>query len=63
MSQKDLILKHLKKSTISSFGAYSQYGITQLATRISELKDRGHNIISIPTTKNGKHFVNYKLVA
>ena len=61
LTQKQVLIKHLKLATITSFESYKKYGITQLAARISELKDKGYNIISIPT--NAKGVVKYKLVA
>lgn len=48
MTQHDLILAHLDSyGSISPFEAFSEYGITKLATRISELKKLGHNFTSV----------------
>ena len=42
-NQRDLILQYIADfGYITSFQAYQDLGITQLATRISELKDRGY---------------------
>jgi hypothetical protein len=44
-SQSNRLLEHFKRGgTVTSLEAYQQHGITQLATRISELKDEGHII-------------------
>lgn len=43
MSQHDLILVYLRKyKGITSMEAFNRLGITQLATRIKELKERGY---------------------
>jgi len=47
MSQKERLLEHLQTgNTITSLGAYDQLGITQLATRIFELKQQGYPVHS-----------------
>lgn len=44
-SQADRLLEHFKRGgTVTSLEAYQQHGITQLATRISELEAQGHII-------------------
>ena len=69
MTQKDLILKYLADfGSITSFQAYADLGITQLATRIKELKERGYVFQTEPqSAKNryGKpvHFVKYYLIS
>lgn len=41
--QKSRIIEYIQKyGFITSYTAYSKLGITQLATRISELKERGY---------------------
>lgn len=43
MSQTEQIIKYLKEyGTITSFEAYVDLGITQLAARISELQEQGY---------------------
>ena len=43
INQKDLILQYINDfGYITSFQAYQDLGITQLATRISELKNKGY---------------------
>lgn len=46
-TQRDKVIDYIKKfGSITSFDAYKDLGITQLATRIFELKERGHKIIT-----------------
>ena len=48
MTQHDLILAHMDTyGSISPFEAFTEYGITKLATRISELKRLGYNFTSV----------------
>ena len=66
MTQKETVLKHLKKhKKITSLDAFNMYGITRLSGVIFNLKEEGHNITSKLTnveTKYGKtHFSEYKL--
>lgn len=68
MTQKELILKYIEDfGFITSFQAYADLGITQLATRVKELKERGYEFKTEPQkAKNryGKpvHFVKYYLI-
>lgn len=42
-TQRDRVLQFIMEhGSITSYQAYAEIGCTQLATRISELKDRGH---------------------
>ena len=65
MTQKELILKYLADfGSITSFQAYADLGITQLATRIKELKAKGYVFQTVPesnTNRYGKpvHYVRY----
>lgn len=54
MTQQEKILRHLKEEgALTAFEAMRDYGIMRLASRISELKMKGHNIKSeIITVKN-----------
>lgn len=48
MTQHELILAHLDQfGSISPFEAFEEYGITKLATRISELKKLGHQFTTV----------------
>lgn len=67
-TQKELILKYIADfGYITSFQAYQDLGITQLATRIKELKAKGYQFKTEDVrTKNryGKpsHYYKYYLI-
>lgn len=67
MTQQEMILKYIQDyGSISSFQAYADLGITQLATRIKELKAKGyafHTEPQISVNRYGKpvHFVKYSI--
>ena len=45
MTQKEMVLQHMKeRGSISSFEAFTEYGITRLAARIHDLRDDGYKI-------------------
>lgn len=47
LSQTERLLQHFQNGfSITSLQAYNTLGITQLATRISELREDGHIIVS-----------------
>ena len=67
-TQKDLILKYIKDfGSISSWDAYKDLGITQLGTRIFELKQKGY-VFSKERIKtknrygNDSHYDKYRLI-
>lgn len=64
MSQKEVLLKHLKrKKTISQFEALLVYGIARLASRIDELRKDGYQIETMmKKDEKGKRYARYKLV-
>ena len=68
MTQKDLILKYIADfGSITSFQAYADLGITQLATRIKELKAKGYEFKTEPQKTHNRygkpvHFVKYFLI-
>lgn len=67
MTQKEMILKYITDfGSITSYQAYADLGVTQLATRITELKDRGYKFKTEPqhgTNRYGKptRYVKYYL--
>ena len=67
MTQKELILKYITDfGSITSYQAYADLGITQLATRIIELKDQGYMFkteVQRGRNRYGKttHYVKYYL--
>jgi hypothetical protein len=67
-TQREMVLNYIRsEGHISSWDAYRDLGITQLATRISELKARGHKFRKErikTTTRFGvkTHYDNYYLI-
>lgn len=54
-TQKEKIIEHIKNNgSITSFEAYMDLGITQLATRISELKEQGYEFETEWITKKNR---------
>ena len=54
MTQCEKIIRHLRDhGSISSLEAINEYGILRLASRVSDLKRRGYNIVG--ETKTGKN--------
>jgi hypothetical protein len=63
MSQHEWIINELKKGRlISALDALRGCGSMKLATRISELKQSGHNIVTQMVKQNGKKFAKYQLI-
>lgn len=66
-SQNDIVLEHLKKYRgITSFEAFSRYGITRLSGRIFDLRSRGYKIVgcdieSINRYGDKTKFTEYRL--
>ena len=67
-TQRDRVLQYIRENNyITSYQAYTELGCTQLATRISELKDRGYSFRKERIkTKNrygdATHFDKYILI-
>ena len=61
MKQKDLVLSHLMKGTITSMEAFQLYNITRLADRIFVLRKDGWKISPKTIKSNGKSFAEYRL--
>lgn len=63
MKQHEWILRQLKMGRmITALDALNGCGSMKLATRISELKRDGHNIVTHMVSKNGKKFAKYQLI-
>ena len=68
MSQKDLILKYIADfGYITSYQAYTDLGITQLATRIKELKGQGYEFKTEKVNAKNRygkpiHYFEYYLI-
>ena len=66
MTQHELILSHLDQfGSISPFEAFTEYGITKLATRISELKKQGLSFTTVMVEEKNRygqptHYKRYK---
>ena len=66
-NQREMILKYIEDfGSITSYQAYIDLGITQLATRIKELKEQGHSFNYEWITKKNRYgkpvkFKKYKL--
>lgn len=56
ITQCDRILRHLNDyGSITSLEAMQEYGILRLASRINDLKNRGHKIISITEKSKNRY--------
>lgn len=63
ITQRERIIKYIRDyGSITSFEAYKDLGITQLATRIKELKDEGYNFRTEWKVDKNKYgdTINYK---
>ena len=67
MTQCEMVLDHMKKhGGITQADAFYHYSITRLSARISNLRDRGNNIVAVPTESVNKYgkkvrYVTYRL--
>jgi len=62
MTQNEWVLAQLKRGKkLTPIDAFNGCGTLKLATRISELKAKGHIILSEMIEKNGKRFSRYWL--
>ena len=67
-TQKDKVLRYIREfGKITSWDAYSQLGVTQLATRIFELKQDGYVFTKTRINCNNRfeeptHYDEYRLV-
>lgn len=56
MTQGKLILAHLATyGSITPMEAFTEYGITKLATRISELKKQGYHFTSVMVEQKNRY--------
>lgn len=66
MTQHQLILAHIDTyGSITPFEAFAEYGITKLATRVSELRRQGHQIVKVFEEGRNRfgqkvHYVRYR---
>lgn len=61
-TQKQLVLKHMKKRPITSWDAIQTYGITRLAAVICDLRDQGYTITKVMEYGDGKRWAKYTLL-
>jgi enoyl-[acyl-carrier-protein] reductase (NADH) len=62
-SQNQMVLEHLQKHrSITGWDAISKYHITRLAARIKNLKDSGHNIITVMEYAESRRWAKYTLM-
>lgn len=67
MTQRERIIKYINDfGKITSFQAYTDLGITQLAARIFELKQEGHEFSTQTRTSKNRygesvHYIEYSL--
>ena len=63
-TQNERILQHLKSgNSITPLEALQWYGCMRLAARVLDLRESGHNVISVPMKlRNGKRVACYRLL-
>ncbi len=65
MTQCEMILRHMKEfGSITTFEAFTEYGITRLSGRVHDLRKAGHNINNKPVHRINRYgkkidFVRY----
>lgn len=56
MTQCELVLRHLKNNgSITTYEAFTEYGITRLASRICDLKQDGYSIRKTFETEKNRY--------
>lgn len=63
ISQRETIVKRLKRGWTTGLDALYDCGTMKLATRVSELRDQGVNVIDKWVRQNGKRFKAYRIAA
>jgi hypothetical protein len=61
MTQKQIVLKHLKRKRITSMEAFALYNITRLAAVIRDLRKEGKTITTEIKNNHYSHYAVYKL--
>lgn len=68
MTQANMVLDHMiNHGFITSMEAFGMYGITRLSARIYELREAGHNILTVNKTCKNRYghsctYSEYRLV-
>lgn len=61
-SQCKMILDYLESgNSITQADAYFKFGCFRLASRISDLKNKGHNIVTNMITNGDRRYASYTL--
>jgi len=63
MTQKQTLVKHLKRKPITTLEATFKYRICRLSERIRELEADGYSIHRENIVENGHHYVRYHMAA
>ena len=62
MTQCEQILDHLKRGkTITQVDAFNEYGCWRLAARIADLRQAGHDVLTVMESQGEKVFARYQL--
>ena len=61
MTQKDTIIHHINQyGSITPLEALPRYGIMRLASRVSELRNEGLDIVSDLKVHDGRRYASYR---
>ena len=62
MTQEQQVLKHIERyGKITSMKAFERYGITRLAARIHNLREKGYRIRTDTITNNKANYASYSM--
>lgn len=61
MSQRESIVKRLKRGWTTGIDALNDCGTMKLASRVSELRDQGYNVLDKWVQQGGKRFKAYRI--
>ena len=61
-SQGEIVIKHLRRKSMTAIEAFTMYRITRLAARIFELRKQGYLINTKIEKNNNAHYARYSLI-
>ena len=62
MTQCEQVLQHLRtRGTLTPIDALNEYGCFRLAARVKDLRDQGHDVVTIRESQGEKCFARYML--
>jgi len=62
MTQEQMVLKHIERyGKITSMKAFEKYGITRLAARIHNLREKGYRIKTSTINNHKANYASYSL--